>query len=100
MPSQDPCQGYDSFLLSSHDEWQTGHIHSEQDGGVKKSPFLGAKPRGYHTGQSLVVHCSPCQTRHGGNPLADLSEKNLEEKFSPLHLASKFPFMHDFSNAF
>lgn len=75
MPSQDPCHGYDSFLLSSHDEWQTGHIHSEQDGGVNKSPFLGAKPCGYHTGQSLVVHCSPCQTRHGGNPLADLSEK-------------------------
>jgi len=50
--SQDPCQGCDSCLFSTHDEQQTRHIHSKQDGGVKS--LLSSAPSPVGTTQVKV----------------------------------------------
>lgn len=65
------CQGCNSCLSTGPEE-QTGH--SEQEGGWAAFTAL-CSPCGHHTGQTLVMHCSPRWTQQGGDPLADPSER-------------------------
>lgn len=68
------CQGCNS-CLSTCTEQQPGHSCSEQGGASSAHcPVPGARPCEYHTGQALVMHCSPRWTQRGEDPLADPSE--------------------------